>query len=234
MNGMLQNNAFDLITQSGPVAKLVLLVLLSASIFSWALIFMKLTLLKNVAREDAQFLEAFWEESGTMDDALRKSEKFERSAVARIFKNGARELRRVSETKPADSAASVEIVQRALARASNFEVAELERHVSWLATIASATPFIGLFGTVWGIMNSFQSIGATGAANLAVVAPGISEALITTAMGIAAAVPAVVAYNQIVVRIRRVSVDLDGFSQDFLNIIQRRFPQAGENSGKAN
>src|SRR5690606_16030692 len=96
-----------------------------------------------------------------------------------------------------------------------------EKHLSWLATTASAAPFVGLFGTVWGIMSSFMSIGATGAANLAVVAPGIAEALIATAAGLAAAIPAVVAYNHFVNQIKRVVVDMDCFTQDFLNMIQR-------------
>jgi biopolymer transport protein TolQ len=228
MNGMFQNGVFDLISQSGPIAKLILLVLLSASVFSWALIFSKLRVLKKASWENTEFLNLFWN-SRSMDEVLAKSERFERSPVARIFKNGARELKKVHETPVADPSLGVENVGRALSRSANSEVADLERNVSWLATTASATPFIGLFGTVWGIMNSFQSIGASGAANLAVVAPGISEALITTAMGIAAAVPAVIAYNHIVVKIRRISIDMDCFSQDFLNIIQRRLPnQAGK------
>ncbi|MGZ3688950.1 MAG: MotA/TolQ/ExbB proton channel family protein, partial [Bdellovibrionota bacterium] len=100
-------------------------------------------------------------------------------------------------------------------------IASLERNVGWLATTASAAPFVGLFGTVWGIMNSFQNIGATGAASLAVVAPGISEALITTATGIGAAIPAVVAYNFFAGQIKRIAVDMDTFSHDFINIVQR-------------
>ncbi len=228
MNGMFQNGVYDLISQSGPVAKFVLLVLVSASVFSWALIFSKLRLLKKASWENTEFLNLFWN-SRSMDEVLAKSERFERSPVARMFKNGARELKKVHEIPAADPALGVENVGRALSRAANSEVADLERNVSWLATTASATPFIGLFGTVWGIMNSFQSIGASGAANLAIVAPGISEALITTAMGIGAAVPAVIAYNHIVVKIRRISIDMDCFSQDFLNIIQRRLPsQAGK------
>ncbi|MEN9723884.1 MAG: hypothetical protein RJB38_1870 [Pseudomonadota bacterium] len=225
MSGMLQNGIFDLIAESGPVAKLVLLVLLGASIFSWSLIFSKLRLLKSATGENSEFLNAFWN-SRSMDEVFTKSERFERSPVARIFRNGAKELRKVQETPASDATLGVENVGRALSRAANAEIADLEKNVSWLATTASATPFIGLFGTVWGIMNSFQSIGASGAANLAVVAPGISEALITTAMGIAAAVPAVIAYNHIVVKIRRISIDMDCFSQDFLNIVQRRMPQS--------
>ncbi|NDD90875.1 protein TolQ [bacterium] len=228
---MLQNGVFDLISQSGPVAKLVLLVLLLASVLSWALIFSKLRVLKKAAWENTEFLNVFWN-SRSMDEVLIKSERFERSPVARIFKNGARELKKINDSSQSDPR-SMDNVGRALSRSANSEIADLERNVSWLATTASATPFIGLFGTVWGIMNSFQSIGASGAANLAVVAPGISEALITTAMGIAAAVPAVIAYNHILVKIKRISIDMDCFAQDFLNIVNRRVPAQAGTSGRA-
>jgi len=156
-----------------------------------------------------------------MEEVLIKSERFDHSNMARLFRNGVRELKKLTDQSKVDTFA-IENVNRALSKSTNNEVAEMEKNVSWLATTASATPFIGLFGTVWGIMNSFQNIGSKGAANLAIVAPGISEALITTAMGIAAAVPAVIAYNHILVKIKRITIDMDGFSQDFLNIIQRR------------
>ncbi len=230
MNGMLQNGVFDLISQSGPVAKMVLLILLGASVFSWALIFAKLRLLRKAAWENSEFLNLFWN-SRSMDDVVAKAERLECSPVARIFRNGTRELRKIQESPGSLGGSGVENIERALSRAANAEVADLERNVSWLATTASSTPFIGLFGTVWGIMNSFQSIGASGAANLAIVAPGISEALITTATGIAAAVPAVIAYNLIVVKIRRISIDMDCFAQDFLNIIQRRTTSAPSKAG---
>jgi biopolymer transport protein TolQ len=208
----------DLISQSGPMAKLVLLILLGASIVSWAIIFAKVKVLKTCTWENSEFLNLFWN-SRNVDDVLTRGERFERSPVARVFRSGVKELKKLSDKE--QDPRSLDNVGRALARSSSHEVAQLEKNVSWLATVASATPFIGLFGKVWGIMNSFQSIGASGAANLAVVAPGISEALITTAMGIAAAVPAVVAYNHILTQIKRVAIDMDGFSQDFLNIIQR-------------
>jgi biopolymer transport protein TolQ len=215
---MLQNGVMDLISQSGPMAKLVLLILLGASIYSWAIIFAKVRALRQCSWENSEFLNLFWN-SRNIDDVLTRGERFDRSPVARIFRSGVKELRKLPERE--QDARSIENISRALARSSGHEVALLEKNVSWLATVASATPFIGLFGTVWGIMNSFQSIGASGAANLAVVAPGISEALITTAMGIGAAVPAVVAYNHILTQIKRVAIDMDGFAQDFLNIIQR-------------
>jgi biopolymer transport protein TolQ len=153
---------------------------------------------------------------------MDKTESFQSSPIAMVFRSGVRELRKLSSDELSGAGIEkVENIQRALIRASNTEITHLEKNVGWLATTASAAPFVGLFGTVWGIMNAFQNIGATGAANLAVVAPGISEALITTAFGIGAAIPAVVAYNHFSGLIRRVSVDMESFSQDFMNIIQR-------------
>jgi biopolymer transport protein TolQ len=217
-NATFQHGVMDLIAQSGPMAKLVLLVLLFSSVFSWAIIFTKLKMLRHCFWENSEFLNLFWN-SRSVDEVIGRTDRFERSPIARVFRNGVKELKKLPE-KDQDPR-TVENISRALARSSNHEVATLEKNVSWLATVASATPFIGLFGTVWGIMNSFQSIGASGAANLAVVAPGISEALITTAMGIGAAVPAVIAYNHILTQIKRIAIDLDGFTQDFLNILQR-------------
>jgi biopolymer transport protein TolQ len=221
----------DLISQSGPMAKLVLLVLLVASILSWAIIFSKVRLLNRCTWENSEFLNLFWN-SRNVDDVLARTERFERSPVAKVFRNGVRELKKLSERE--QDPRTIDNISRSLYRASSAEVAKLEKNVSWLATVASATPFIGLFGTVWGIMNSFQSIGASGAANLAVVAPGISEALITTAMGIGAAVPAVIGYNHILTLIKRAAIDMDGFTQDFLNIIQRNqlAPGAGQKDGQ--
>jgi biopolymer transport protein TolQ len=216
-----QMGFFDLIGHSGPMAMLVLLVLLSASLFCWAIIFAKWTSLRRVNAENASFLEIFWH-SKTIDEIMDKTENFQSSPIAMVFRSGVRELKKLASDELANAGIEkVENIHRALVRASNTEITTLEKNVGWLATTASAAPFVGLFGTVWGIMNAFQNIGATGAANLAVVAPGISEALITTAFGIGAAIPAVVAYNHFSGQIRRVSVDMESFSQDFMNIIQR-------------
>jgi biopolymer transport protein TolQ len=216
-----QMGFFDLIGHSGPMAMLVLLVLLMASLLCWAIIFSKWTSLRRVRSQNASFLEIFWH-SKTIDEIVDKTENFQASPIAMVFRSGIRELRKLASDELANAGIEkIENIQRALVRASNTEISHLEKNVGWLATTASAAPFVGLFGTVWGIMNAFQNIGATGAANLAVVAPGISEALITTAFGIGAAIPAVVAYNHFAGQIRRVSVDMESFSQDFMNIIQR-------------
>ena len=211
----------DLISEAGLVAKCVLTALLLVSIYCWGIIFSKWALLKRARAQNNQFLDIFWH-SKTIDEIMDKTEKFAASPVATVFRSGVKELKKLSSDELQDvGVEKVDNIQRALFRASNSELQILERNVGWLATTASAAPFVGLFGTVWGIMNSFQSIGASGSANLAVVAPGISEALITTAMGIGAAIPAVIAYNHFAGQIRRVAVDIESFSQDFMNIIQR-------------
>lgn len=217
-----QLGVLSLISEAGPVAKLVLLLLLSASIFCWAIIFGKWRSIRRAVDENDKFLNAFWH-GKNIDEVFSKSDKFPSSPVATVFKSGVKELKKITASQEIHEAGAegVENVYRALVRASNTEVGLLEKNVGWLATTASAAPFVGLFGTVWGIMNSFQSIGATGAANLAVVAPGISEALITTAAGIGAAVPAVIAYNHFIAQIRRMAVEMEGFTHDFLNIVQR-------------
>lgn len=216
-----QNGIFDLISHSGPMAKFVLLLLMSASVLSWAIIFFKWKLLKQAQLENAQFLNMFWN-GKSIEEIFLKSEKYDQSPVANVFRSGVKELKKLTgaDGRAVDEG-GVHNVSRALSRASQNEMSALEKHVSWLATTASAAPFVGLFGTVWGIMNSFQSIGATGAASLAVVAPGISEALITTATGIGAAIPAVIGYNMFSNQIRKVAIDMDCFAQDFLNIVQR-------------
>jgi biopolymer transport protein TolQ len=217
---VVQNGLFDLVLASGPVGKSVLLLLLAVSVLSWAVILVKWRTLNAATRENQKFLDLFWH-GKDLDEIADKADRFTRSPVASVFKSGVREFKRVSgpNGQPANPI-GVENITRALSRASTSEITHLERHVSWLATTASAAPFVGLFGTVWGIMSSFQSIGASGQANLAVVAPGISEALITTATGIGAAIPAVIAYNHFSGLIRRHAVDMDCFAQDFLNIVQ--------------
>ncbi len=197
---------------------------MSASLFCWAIIISKWRTLSLAQKQDEKFLALFWK-GKSIEEIVNNCENLPNSPIASIFKYGVKELRKISgvdNNNPSQSE-RIENICRALSRAASHEVSSLEKNVPWLATTASAAPFIGLFGTVWGIMNSFQSIGATGAANLAVVAPGISEALITTATGIATAIPAVIAYNYFAGQIKKVAVDMECFSQDFINIIQRSF-----------
>jgi biopolymer transport protein TolQ len=216
-----QTGVLDMIMAAGPVGKTVLVALVLASLYSWMIIFAKRKSLKAAAHENAQFLNTFWN-SKSIEEIFTKSDSWTRSPIAQVFRAGVKELKKFSPGEFSEAEQlGIENVSRALARQANQEIAGLEKGVSWLATLASASPFIGLFGTVWGIMDSFHKIGLTGSANLAVVAPGISEALIATAVGIFVAIPAVMAYNHFSGAIRRQATDIDGFNQDFLNIIQR-------------
>jgi biopolymer transport protein TolQ len=211
-------SAWTLILDAGPLVKLVLLVLLAASVITWAIIIQKSKKLKAIKAADQKFLDAFWS-AQTLEEISEQISKFEGSVVARVFSSGYRELRKMVVPE-------ISNLERSLHRAHSMQLDDMEKHVDWLATTASAAPFIGLFGTVWGIMNSFQNIGASGSASLAVVAPGISEALIATAVGLAAAIPAAIAYNSILGKIKRISLEMEIFSQEFLNMIQRNLSAA--------
>lgn len=215
-----QQGVVDLIAQSGPMAKMVLLVLILASVYTWGIILAKRRALKLAERENEKFLKVFWA-SKSIEEIFGRAEEFPHSPVANVFKAGFKELKKFATDATHVDPFAVDNVARSLSRTASAEIAVLEKNISFLATTASAAPFVGLFGTVWGIMNSFQNIGATGAANLAVVAPGISEALITTATGIGAAIPAVIAYNHFANQIKRNAIEIDTFTQDFLNIVQR-------------
>ena len=214
-------NSWSLIAQASPLVKLILLLLMSASILTWAIIFFKSRLIRSSFQGNKEFLEVFWN-SKALEDIHQKIETLPYSPIAKVFNAGYQELRKLpAQDRTQDGTAEITNIERALNRAHSIEIEELEKYVEWLATTASAAPFVGLFGTVWGIMSSFQNIGAMGSASLAVVAPGISEALIATAVGLAAAIPAVVAYNWILNKLKRISLDVENFSQEFLNMIQR-------------
>ena len=217
-----QTGFLDLLTQSGVIAKIILMVLLLVSIFCWSIILSKIKRFKVGMRQNDQFMHIFYG-GKNMDEILSKCNKYSHSPIVGVFQSGIKELEKLSlmGTKFESEPGKIDNISRALQKASILQISSLEKNISWLATTASAAPFVGLFGTVWGIMNSFQSIGSTGMANLAVVAPGISEALVTTAMGIATAIPAVVAYNFFAGQIKKIAVDMDCFSQDFINIVQR-------------
>jgi len=206
-------SAWTLILDASPLVKLILLTLLFASVLTWAIIFSKSKMLAATKVADQKFLDAFWS-AQSLEEISDKIAEFSPSAVARVFTSGYLELRKMQFPE-------ISNLERALHRAHSVQLDEMEKNVDWLATTASAAPFVGLFGTVWGIMSSFQNIGASGSASLSVVAPGISEALIATAVGLAAAIPAAVAYNSILGKIRRVSLEMETFSQEFLNMIQR-------------
>lgn len=213
-----------LILSAGPVVKFVLAILFILSVICWGIILFKSKALRRANKTSTHFLDIFWERK-RLDEAYSAVRDYEAAPAARVFRAGYMELMKaIREAKKENvpfSAANTDMVERALRRAESTEMAFLEKHLNFLATTGSAAPFIGLFGTVWGIMNAFQRIGAIGTANLAVVAPGVSEALIATAIGLAAAIPAVIAYNVFTDKLRRLSHELENMILEFLNIAER-------------
>ena len=212
-------DVWGMVTQAGPVVQAVMLLLLFFSILTWAIIVYKSSQLGKARRHSYYFLDLFWK-SRSLANVYNDSAGFESSPVAQIFRVGYQELGRVRKAR-VDQRMGLENVQRALRRASAAEITRLTRALSFLATTGNAAPFIGLFGTVWGIMGSFHSIGQTGSASLADVAPGISEALVATAAGLAAAIPAVIAFNHFNSRVRVLEAEMANFMSDFLNILER-------------
>jgi biopolymer transport protein TolQ len=225
-----------MITNAGTVVQLVLLLLLSFSVTSWAIIIVKYRYIKRSFKQSTEFTDFFWK-SRDLSNAFAKAKQLHGSPLARIFRIGYLELKKSSQTgQPVEAESSdnsgnslpfntkftgIDNVKRALRRATNTEMTRMTQMVPFLATTGNTAPFIGLFGTVWGIMNSFSGIGQRGSASLAVVAPGISEALVATAAGLAAAIPAVIAFNFFTNKIRIVETELHSFAADFLNIIER-------------
>ena len=210
---------WKMIVGAGPVVKGVMLLLLLFSIVSWAIIIFKSNQLGKARRHSHYFLDLFWK-SKSLANIYNEAPAYDASPVAQIFRVGFQELGRVRKAQM-DSKIGLDNVYRALRRASATESTRLTRTLSFLATTGNTTPFIGLFGTVWGIMGSFHSIGLAGAANLAAVAPGISEALVATAAGLAAAIPAVIAYNHFNSRVRVLDAEMTNFVADFINILER-------------
>ena len=232
-NTVLGGGALDLVIRSGPVAKFVLLVLLVFSVVSWGIILHKLWYLRRVQKQTAGFRDIF-RHSSKFSEVHAVCRTFERSPLVGIFQAGYAELNTQlkQSAQDADSPGSaparptlksLPAVDRALLRAAAVEVARLERRLPFLATTASITPFIGLFGTVWGIMTSFQRIASVGSTSLGVVAPGIAEALIATAAGLFAAIPAVYFYNHFVAVVKDLTAAMDDFALEFLNITERNF-----------
>lgn len=212
-------DVLGLILQSGPMALFVLLVLGGFSILSWAVMFERFRSISRAEREDVEMLRRIRSQA-SLTDLRDQCERLPFSPMAHVYRAGFRELTRASGTAaPGDP--SLRMAERSMAAASSEAVATLERFLNVLASTAAATPFIGLFGTVWGIMSAFRSIGVVGTASLATVAPGISEALITTAAGLAAAIPAVLGYNYFNNRLRGVSNRLDNFIAEVLNHFEK-------------
>lgn len=214
---------WEIATSSGLVVSLVLLVLVLASVGSWAIIARKALQLYRAQRQSVTFLEAFWK-SKRLDAIYQAADGLGESPISQVFKAGYVELTKLTkDDETAGDQDGMENVERALRRASTAELTHLESMTSVLASVASAAPFVGLLGTVWGIMGAFHEIYLMGNANLATVSKPISEALIATALGLFAAIPAVVAYNHFAARIRVLEAEMENFSIDFLNIIRRHF-----------
>ncbi len=213
---------FSLVTRASVLVQIVMLILLSASVLSWIIIVLKYKVLKLAREEAVRFEDQFWSGINLSDlyqQVKRKAE--ERAGIAKIFEAGFSEFIRTrkNKTNPEMMLASV---QRSMKVAVAREEDSLDSHLSLLATIGSISPYIGLFGTVWGIMRSFIALGAVEHASLAMVAPGIAEALIATAMGLFAAIPAVIAYNRYAEKVDRLSSTYENFAEEFATILQRQ------------
>jgi biopolymer transport protein TolQ len=213
----------EMFSNTGAVAKFVLLTLLAFSILSWGIILTKWALLRKARVQSGRFMRAF-RKAQRLQDIAAVSEQFRPSPLVGVFEGGYQEYKRQLSSS-SGALRSLVAVQRGMQIGASEEITRLERNVPWLAITAAVTPFIGLFGTVWGIIDAFQGLGTAGAATLRAVAPGISEALITTAAGLAAAIPAVIAYNLIGNSIRVFAARGDDFSLEVMNAIESMQPQ---------
>lgn len=229
----------QMIMNASTMVKFIMAILGLFSVFSWAIIFLKFRLLRKAKFETDSFLELFWQ-NRELQEIYSYSEDLKDSPVARLFRAGYSEFGRIrriqsslnseggqsssgTDTSYRSQQAIMDNLDRSLKKATIDQTNRLERAVSFLATTGNTAPFIGLFGTVWGIMESFHGIGIKGSASLAVVAPGISEALVATAAGLAAAIPAVVAFNHFSQKISALKAEMDIFASEFLSTVERRF-----------
>lgn len=222
---LFQGEISQLMGSIGLVAWIVLLILLFFSVFSWAIIFKKYQAFKTAYRESQEFIRIF-HQSKKLSEIRASAENIGASPLPGVFRSGYREIESqavYTENPGKPRIKSLESVRRALQIASSEELSRLEHWLSWLATTAGVCPFIGLFGTVWGIIDAFHGLGTASTASLQSVAPGIAEALITTAAGLFAAIPALIAYNQYLQRIKEFGGMLDEFALEFLNMTERYF-----------
>tara|TARA_Y100001934_G_scaffold283310_1_gene402027 strand:+ start:216 stop:890 length:675 start_codon:yes stop_codon:yes gene_type:complete len=213
----------ELVRDASLLVQLVMLSLVLASVISWTVIFRKWGALRDARIAAEAFEDEFWSGKDLVSMYTRINEQQEEpSGMERIFQSGFREFARLRNQSGIDGRAVVEGSHRAMRVALNREVDELEQHLSFLATVGSTSPYVGLFGTVWGIMNSFRALGNVSQATLAMVAPGIAEALIATAIGLFAAIPAVIAYNRYANDAERLTNRYDIFVEEFSTILQRQ------------
>lgn len=217
-------NFIQLILKASIVVHIVLIVLLFFSVFSWAIIYYKRKTFKAAEKESEKFMSIF-KKSRNLAEVNNASQKYTSSPLSSLFQSGFKTLAYIKKSNPESSISqeNLESINRSLIKASNKEVNRFEKMMSFLATTGSVTPFIGLFGTVWGIMDSFIGIGVKGSASLVTVAPGIAEALVATALGLFAAIPAVIAYNHFLQKIKEMVSDMEDFSIEFISITERLY-----------
>jgi biopolymer transport protein TolQ len=228
LSGSVNGSLLSMILDAGLMVKFVLLVLFIFSVVSWAIIFIKYRYYRKIQKENEAFNDDYLK-SSKLSDVLPAAKKYSYSTTAEVFRVGYKELTQTNRPATGESAqgrddislSSLDNLERSMNKASATEMTKLESSLGFLATTGSASPFIGLFGTVWGIMDTFKGIGARGSATLAVVAPGISEALIATAAGLAAAIPAVIFYNYFLNQSKNMVQEMENFSAEFLNIVER-------------
>lgn len=228
-NVAINTGAWEALTQASPVVQLTLLALIALSVLCWAVGYTKWKQFREIQAANGPFLNKFWK-AKSLDDVFESLDAFAHSPLARVFRSGYLEMQKLAESAGSNDKgpnqiqlSGIDNLERTLRTAIDHENSLMESRLPILATTGGTGPFIGLFGTVWGIMGSFHKIGATGNASLAVVAPGISEALIATAIGLAAAIPAVMLYNHFIATIRKQELELNNFATDFLNIAKRNF-----------
>lgn len=210
------------------IVQFVILLLFAASVWCWSIIFNKYIMLRKVTQDADQFENAFWQ-TKSLDDFYDRMNVHVRDPMSAVFSSAMREWRgSVSGGHATTVEGLSQRIERIMGVTASRELDQMERHLSFLATVGSTAPFVGLFGTVWGIMNSFQGIAMMKSTNLAVVAPGIAEALFATALGLIAAIPAVIAYNKLSTDLNRYSNRLDGFVQEFSAIIARKLESRGK------
>ena len=215
LGGSTDFSLMQLFLRADFIVKSVIIILIAASIFSWALIFDKYKLFKKIDKSSSSFEEKFWK-SRSAENFYNNFTNREKDPIANIFQSAMVEL---IKTKSKSSSAQSARVSRVIEISADKEIKLIEKHFTFLATVGSTAPFIGLFGTVWGIMNSFQSIAISRNTSLAIVAPGIAEALFATALGLLAAIPAVVAYNKFNSDSKKYSGRIENFSKRFISII---------------
>ena len=214
---------FHLLVNASPVVQLVMAILIGVSVLSWTMIFDRSKVLKRAKRDADQFEKRFWSD-GDLGDLFRQIDKDVEGSggMAAIFRTGFVEFARLRKNEHIEPMDVVQGAQRSMRVALSRELDNLESNLSFLATVGSTSPYVGLFGTVWGIMNAFTSLGSVKQATLALVAPGIAEALVATAMGLFAAIPAVIAYNRYANDVERLNNRYDDFLEEFSTILQRQ------------